>query len=313
MINSYADLQAIMFEISLGNASASVEFPEFWCKEDYIVDLDCPVEAGPKVASGRKLDQEDIRYLHDLYCRILPDFGALWEEALHNYVSRLDEDEIFDAGLDTRGRVIKFESTQAFYDIYKMFLRNLEEMLGRDATDNEKAMVKHGIKWGSEEYKSADIGPIKFKPGSWALARPDQSRMNRRGKTREAPQFGKILNIYSHIGPDGEWRLVARMDWHDTVAAGSELFHNLVRAPLISTERRDILKDRFVMWQMKDIVPIPCLAERNFDDPSSLIMLARTWSGLAHLGFQKQNHHHPFEGLIPNIVESDSDESEDED
>lgn len=311
MINSYADLQAIMFEISLGNASSSVEFPEFWCKEDYIVDVDCPVEAGPKLATGRKLDQEDIRYLHDLYCRILPDFKSLWEEALNNYVSGLDENEIKHLGLDVRGRVVRFETTRAFYDMYKMFLQKLEDMLGRDPTEEEKAMVKQGIKWGSVEYRSVDIGPIKFKPGSWALARPDKSRMNRRGKTREAPQFGKILNIYSHIGPDGEWRLVVRMDWHDTVAAGKELFHDLVRAPLISSRRRDITRDRFVMWQVKDIVPIPCLAERNFDDDSSLIMLARTWSGLTHLGFQKQDHHHPYEGMIPDL-ESSEDDSEDD-
>lgn len=298
MINSYADLQAIMFEISLGHASASVEFPDFWCKEDYIADVDCPVEAGPKLANGKNLNREDIRYLHDLYCRILPEFRALWEEALHNHVSHLDDNAVVKLGLDTRGRVIQFESTAAFYRMYEMFLQGLEGMLGREPTLEETKMVKQGIKWGSVEYRNVDIGPITFKPGSWALARPDPRRM-RRGRTREAPQFGKILNIYSHIGPDGDWRLVARMAWHDTVAAGTELFHGLVRAPLISAHRRDINKDRFVMWQIKDIVPIPCLAERDFDDDSRLIMLARTWSGLRHLGFQKQLHNHPYPDLDP--------------
>lgn len=301
-----------MFHKVVGGAAVSVEYPEYWSKEDYIKDLACPVEAGAIGPRSGTFSEKELMQFHEMYCRIIPAWGALWEEALGKYLETKTPQQIFQMGIrNRRGSKLRWVEVKDWYAVWQTFRGpdGLATMLGRAPTAVEQAMVTTGIERTCAQHKSADVGPVRFKPESWVLARPDQSKM-RRGKTKEAPQFGRVKNFYNHKGPDGVHRLVARMAWHDTVPDGTELYHAEMRCPLISTE---VVKDSYVMWPVQDIVPLVCMAEPDLDvpagSPARLVMLARSWSPLKHLGFKRQWHLYPYPDL-PDLVSSDTEEEE---
>lgn len=307
MMNAHADLQAVLFSKAegLGRKDAGVGCPDFWYKEETACDRDVKTFPGPtqhKLAYTRFTTVQDIKYLHDMYCRIIPAFGILWNEAVENYIRPMTPTQKWDFGWREQRK--GFACIEQWHEMWKKFRASFRRgdpgmLVDRVATEAEMAMGRQGIEPGAHRYRSMEVGKVHFEAaeregGSWVLSRPPLPRMVGGRVLVERPDFGRIKSIYVHVGPDGERRVITRMKWYQRSV---DVYHPTLRCPLVSTTEDKNTRD--VMWCAKDIVPWTCLAMPDLKVKGRQVMLARSWCVLRHLGFPQQEHTYPYTELPP--------------
>lgn len=314
MMNAHADLQAVFFSRSgdLREKDPGVGCPDFWYKEESACDRDIKKIQGPqqhKLGYVKFTNETDIRPLHDMYCRIIPAFGRLWDESIENHLKPLSAVE--RKALGWREQTKDWNSIGQWYDMWKLFRasyrRGMPGMLGdREPEDSEIAMARQGIEPGAHYYRTMKVGKVQFEAkapegGSWVLSRPPLQRVVNGHVLIERPDFGQIINIYVHVGPDGVSRVITRMKWYKR---SREMYHPTLRCPLVSTEEDK--RSRDVMWCAKDIVPWTCLGMPDLHVGGRQVMLARSWCILRHLDFPQQAHLYPYPDLdpvVPDVVD----------
>lgn len=335
MSNGHADLQAIRLSKANGMQhpdpklrDPGVHCPEFWFKEESASDPNVQTKVGPaqhkKSYFRFKSDSKDPRFLHEMYCELIPAYGALWQTAFDNRMDNKSFKERWDLGWDANR--MKWNSEIKFAEFYQFFRSNLLELLGRAPEAEEAAMARAGITSGAASWSSMSIGNVRFEDdgrkggGSWVLSRPpaDLSRDGDGELLEHAhPDFGQIQSIYMHEGPDGVFRLITRMKWYERVLP---MYHATLRCPLVSTKAAT--NEVGVMWPASKIVPWVCMAMPLGKKCSQQVMLARSWSVLRHLGFPTQHHSYPYPHLPPVVSDKNQDrldpimeetDSEDED
>lgn len=309
MCNGHADRQAIAFSNADGKddpdpalRDPGVHCPEFWFKEFTACVRDIKTKAGPPkdhLPRFKFTSIKDIRHLHNMYTTVIPEYGSLWNEAVSKYLARFNAREVQLLGWDIR--VQKWDTDLLWDKMFKKFRSDLPGLLEREPYPEEVEMVRFGIEWGADSFKTMTVGNVHFEArpsgGSWALARPPVVLPGNPGEAVlvQRPDFGQVKNVYLHKGPDQKVRLITRMKWYKRI---DPMYDPLLRCPLVSTAE-DVDVD--VMWPASDIVPWCCMAMPLGKSETTQVMLARSWSVLRHLGFPQQRHSYPFPGLPPVI------------
>lgn len=327
MCNGHADRQAVAFCNADGKDDPDPEMrdpgvhcPEFWFKEFTACVRDVKTSEGPHKdhLPRHRFNIKEIRYLHEMYTRVIPEYGSLWTEATEKYFARFNAQELKKVGWDAR--VKKWETTLLWSKVFNKFRSELPDMLEREPYPEEADMVRFGIEWSANSFKSMTVGNVRFQAnpdgGSWALSRPPIVRPRTRGEAAVVlhPDFGQVRSIYQHQGPDQKTRLITSMKWYQRV---DPMYDASLRCPLVSTAE-DVGVD--VMWLASDLVPWHCMAmplmtvQRNARETklvkskTMMVMLARSWSVLRHLGFPVQPHTYPFPDLPPVVSDAVQDE-----
>lgn len=330
MSNGHADLQALAHSRSDGldppplvededgrqvphsqKREWGVNCPDDWFKEDSACDPNVKTVEGPKSDRNKYFafadESKDPRLLHEMYLKLIPAYNTLWSTAWDSRMGHKSVKEKWALGWDSRRE--KWNSEAQWSAFYHNFRSNLPELLDRAPEEAEAAMALAGITSGAASWRSMFVGKVRFHAepqngGSWALARPPcELSRNSDGDLTEHihPDFGRVLSIYKHKGPDGVYRMITRMKWFER---STHMYHNTLRCPLVSVNAASDEVD--VMWPASGIVPWYCMAMplEKTKTQNKQVMLARSWSVLRHLGFPAQPHYYPYPDLPP-VVEDD--------
>lgn len=229
MSNWFVDLQA--FVLAAGGINpAFLDKPLWWSSMETVQDWDVPVsfpegQGVPCLIGGDRHGLE-LRYLHDLYIRILPEYEALWQAALDGYWRSCSRTiaELGDKGLekelvpataaglpDAYKIVLKTTRNQAPWDsFHAKFESQLElaHMLRRQPSPRELGLAK-GLTHAAARLDSITVAIVTFearavakgkapeKAGDWVMARPEE------GVVPTVAHFGncwKCISTWDQMG-----------------------------------------------------------------------------------------------------------------
>lgn len=292
MFNSYADMVAALM---CSVPTSYLQRPPHWSPEQYVSDRNIKLTTpDTQPVSGFFTDKLELLDLHTMYCKVIPAFKQSWEAAINAHYDRLTETQRIHQGIfrEDGSTQTHCRDTEAWFDLWCLCRKDLGDMLGYAPSAEAISMIeKVGLNKGKfMRHAYVEIGPVRFtadlKEGEWAMARPPVVMQNADGEMITQPEFGRVQSIYELKGPDGKFCVAIKMQWFEGVEEGEDLYHPLLRTPLIGKKPR---ADRIdIMWLAQDLIPIRCWAARDYDVPARQIMLTRSWGILRHLGFPVQ-------------------------
>lgn len=302
MINWFVDIEAVRLGAG-GIESALLARPLYWSREETVQDRDVaavfPRGEGVEVILGLNRYGLEVRYLVELYVKLIPEYKTLWQSAIVGYWENCQTDgERVTKGLQkVRVRatapgeldtfIIMLQNQASWNAFHKLFQSELELalLLGRQPSVQELGLAK-GLRNTAIQFKSVTVADVTFiacvpakgkspaQAGDWVMARTEV------GVPATVAYFGHLLDVYEHVGPDREVQQILRVDWHHPVAGAQ--YHPEMRMPMIGRRVR-IGWDS--MWLAGDVVPCICWPEPDLENPARLLTIARDFKFMKFLGY----------------------------
>ena len=215
MLKVCSDINAV--NLTMGNLSklqlnvnpaytTSLCEPDDWAPEDSVLDL--AKAASPRYctpnppAAIRVLSFEELDHLHDMYVRMWGPTSR-YCQLYNRFISELSTKSASQLPRGTSfhrtTRQVLFNNPAAkraalsFFSVWR-------PTAGEQLSDADIQLIAEN-RSDIQSYKTAMIGPLQIKLGSWFLARP--SMLTDRERVDKLMWFGLVERIFTHARPEG--------------------------------------------------------------------------------------------------------------